>query len=283
LLKNHGFKSRLIQSNDGFNLFNLLELRFFIEQLQSDEAQVVVSDETWEKAKSRLTQYFKRSSMLEVARKVISEFEATNKKKKYLSDFELFAKESKLEDFYFENGDIIFVSTIHKAKGKEFDNVFIMLDHADAKTDEEKRALYVAITRAKNGLVIHTNGSEFDGLDADGLRQQIDENIYAPPRQLAVQATLRDVWLDFFITRQSLINDLVSGDAIIAKADGCCNEKGAYVLKFSKAFTETILDKEKKGYRLSHATVGHVIYWKKEGEEEECKVVVPEVEFERGE
>lgn len=282
LLKNHGFKSRLIQSNDGFNLFNLLELRFFIEQLHSDEAQVVVSDETWEKAISMLAEKFKRSSMLEVARKVITEFEATNKKKKYLSDFELFVKESKLEDFYFENGDTIFVSTIHKAKGKEFDNVFVMLDQADAKTDEERRALYVAITRAKNSLVIHTNGSEFDGLRADGLHRQIDENLYAPPRQLAVQATLRDVWLDFFKTRQSLIRDLVSGDALIARPDGCCNAKGEYLLKFSKAFSEAIFDRERKGYRLSRAAVGCVVYWKKEGEEEEWKVVVPEVYFESG-
>jgi ATP-dependent DNA helicase RecQ len=58
-----------------------------------------------------------------------------------------------------------------------------------------------------------------------------------------------------------------------------CNGKGEYVLKFSKAFGEAILDKQRKGYRLTHATVGHVIYWKKEGEEEECKVLVPEVFF----
>jgi ATP-dependent DNA helicase RecQ len=74
----------------------------------------------------------------------------------------------------------------------------------------------------------------------------------------------------------------VSGDALIAKPDGCCNVKGEYLLKFSKAFAETMLDKQRKGYRLSRATVGHVIYWKKEGQEKECKVVVPEVFFESG-
>ena len=171
------------------------------------------------------------------------------------------------------------MSTIHKAKGKEFDNVLLMLDKADARTDEDKRALYVAITRAKNSLVIHTNGSEFDGLHADGLQRQTDNTHYDPPRQLAVQLTLRDVWLDFFKTRQSLIKDLQSGDALVAKTDGCCNAKEDYVLKFSKAFGEAVAEKQRKGYRLSRAVVGFVVYWRKEGEEREWRVVVPEVYF----
>ena len=81
------------------------------------------------------------------------------------------------------------------------------------------------------------------------------------------------------MTRPSLSKDLVSGDALTAKPDGCCNAKGEYVLKFSKAFAETIIDKQRKGYRLNGARVAHVIYWKKDGEEGECKVVVPEVYF----
>jgi ATP-dependent DNA helicase RecQ len=45
-------------------------------------------------------------------------FEATNPKKKYKSDLEVFIRESRLEDFFNDNGETIFVSTIHKAKGK---------------------------------------------------------------------------------------------------------------------------------------------------------------------
>jgi ATP-dependent DNA helicase RecQ len=37
-----------------------------------------------------------------------------------------------LEDFYSENGETIFVSTIHKSKGREFDNVYLMLENFDA-------------------------------------------------------------------------------------------------------------------------------------------------------
>lgn len=281
VLKDKGFKSRLIQTNDGFSLFKLLELRFFMCELRMDESKIVISDETWAQAKARLAERFKRSAMLEVAEKVIGDFEDTNRKKKYASDLEVFVKESKLEDFYLENGETIFVSTIHKAKGKEFDNVFIMLDNALMKTDEEKRALYVAITRAKNCLVIHSNGGEFDGLEVSGLRKVADNKTYAPPEQLAVQLTLRDVWLDFCMTRQHLCKQLMSGDALVLKSDGCCNTSGEYVLKFSKKFMERVADIQKNGYQLSHAGVLYVLLWKKEGEERECRIAIPELYFKR--
>lgn len=47
---------------------------------------------------------------------------------KYRSDWETYLFESKLEDFYAVRGETIVVSTIHKAKGKEFDNVFLLLN-----------------------------------------------------------------------------------------------------------------------------------------------------------
>jgi len=67
----------------------------------------------------------------------------------------VFIRESKLEDFLGDDGETIFVSTIHKAKGKEFENVFIMLENCDLSSDEKKRPLYVAMTRAKQNLFIH--------------------------------------------------------------------------------------------------------------------------------
>ena len=43
-----------------------------------------------------------------------------------------------MEDFYDRRAETIFVSTMHKAKGCEFDNVIIMLDGFYPDTDEEK-------------------------------------------------------------------------------------------------------------------------------------------------
>ena len=43
-------------------------------------------------------------------------------------------------------------NAIHKAKEREFDNVFLLLDKFNPGTDEAKRQLYVAMTRAKRNL-----------------------------------------------------------------------------------------------------------------------------------
>ena len=135
LLKN-GMQAKLIQTNDGFSLQNLLEVRFFLSQLNLADDVFVISDDIWENAKRELRNKFQNSTKLEVCNNIIKDFEATNPKKKYKSDLEVFIRESKLEDFFNENGETIFVSTIHKAKGKEFDNVFLMLENFNPATDE---------------------------------------------------------------------------------------------------------------------------------------------------
>jgi ATP-dependent DNA helicase RecQ len=104
----------------------------------------------------------------------------------YLSDidFEIFIKESKLEDFIFQHGETINVSTIHKAKGKEFDNVFLMLDHFDANSDNSKRQLYVAMTRAKRNLTIHYNGSFLNNIEVEELTHIKNMGIHPLPKHL---------------------------------------------------------------------------------------------------
>ena len=122
----------------------------------------IISDDVWDNAKRELIDRFHSSTKLEICNNLIKDFEATNTKKKYKSDLEVFIRESKLEDFFNENGETIFVSTIHKAKGKEFDNVFLMLENFNIDTDEAKRLLYVAMTRAKQNLIVHSNADYFD-------------------------------------------------------------------------------------------------------------------------
>jgi len=52
-----------------------------------------------------------------------------------------------------EDSDAVTLITIHSAKGLEFDNVLLSLKRFKA-TDEEKRLLYVAVTRAKERLIV---------------------------------------------------------------------------------------------------------------------------------
>ncbi|MFM9951732.1 MAG: RecQ family ATP-dependent DNA helicase [Saprospiraceae bacterium] len=281
LLKNE-MQAKLIQTNDGFSLYNLLEVRFFLSQLNLADDVFMISDEVWENAKRELINKFRNSTKLDVCKNIIRDFEATNPKKKYKSDLEVFIRESKLEDFFNENGETIFVSTIHKAKGKEFDHVFLMLENINPATDEAKRQLYVAMTRAKQHLTIHLNSNFLDNLTAENLERVEDGEIYLPPNEIAMHLTYKDVWLDYFIHRQHLISQLTCGDTLIVNGAECLNSSRQSVLKFSQSFVSQIEAMKARNYELKSAKVNFIVYWLKEGAEKEAKIILPELYFERG-
>lgn len=279
-LKN-GIQAKLIQSNDGFSLQNLAEVRFLLNEINIGDDIKIISDDVWENAKSKMIKEFQQSSKLEVCNNLMKQFEGSNSKKKYKSDLEVFVRESKLEDFYNESGETIFVSTIHKSKGKEFDNVFIMLENFSPATDEAKRQLYVAMTRAKRNLTIHLNGNYLDNLNAENLEIVEDRKEHLSPNELAMHLSLKDVWLDYFINRQLLVSQLTSGDTLTINGEECTNAKGQSVLKFSKQFLNTIETQKQKGYHLKQAKVNFIVYWKKEGSEQDVRIILPEVYFEK--
>lgn len=279
LLLKHGIQAKLIQTNDDFSLYDLLEIRFFLDQLRLTSDVFTISDETWENAKRELNNKFRESTKLEVCNNIIRDFELTNPNRKFKSDLEVFIHESKLEDFLNESGETVFVSTIHKAKGKEFDNVFLMLENFNLVTDQAKRQLYVALTRAKQRLTIHLNGDHFNNIIVEGLERIKDMKIYSPQNELVVHLSFKDVWLDYFITRQKNISQLISGDPLIVKDDECITKKGHSILKFSKQFLSTIESHRQKGYVPKQARVNFVVYWQKENSDQEVKIILPELHF----
>jgi ATP-dependent DNA helicase RecQ len=281
LLSKNNIQAKLIQSNDGFSLYNMDEVRYFLNQLNLTDDVYTMTDEIWLTAKREVVNKYRHSTKLEILGNIIKEFEASNLKKKYKSDLEVFIRESKLEDFYSENGETIFVSTIHKAKGKEFDNVFLMLENFNPATDEAKRLLYVAMTRAKINLTIHLNSNIFDNITANNLERIENKETHLQPNELAMNLSLKDVWLDYFITRQHLVYQLKSGDSLTVKGDECLDEKGKSVLKFSKQFVGQIETMKEKNYVLKSAKVNFIVYWKKVDSEQETKIILPELYFER--
>lgn len=90
----------------------------------------MISDEVWKNAKNILKEQYAGSNCLEQCLRALKQFEKVNTRKKYQTDLFEFFSESKFEDFYEENDDCITVSTIHKAKGREFDNVYLLLSDA---------------------------------------------------------------------------------------------------------------------------------------------------------
>jgi ATP-dependent DNA helicase RecQ len=278
-LINEGLPARLIQTNEGFNLYHLAEVRYFVEQLNYLDDSFTISDSIWKGAKRRLWDKYRESAKIDICIHLIKGFEQSHPKKKYRSDFEAYIRESKLEDFISTQVETIHVSTMHKAKGKEFDNVYVMLDGFSPETDEKKRLLYVALTRAKSNLSIHLNGSYLDNITCSGLQRYFDKGTYEESNLLVLHLTHKDIWLDYFITRQHLLTNLKSGDQLLLNNDGCYNESNNCVVKFSSSFKEHLTTYMNKGYKLTSAEVNFIVFWQKENTETEVKIVLPELKL----
>lgn len=281
LLTKHGLHAKLIQSNDSFSLYNLEEVRYFLELLELDDDIFVISDDIWKNAKRKLIDRFKTSTKFEICYNLLKDFEGTNTKKKYKSDFEVFIRESKLEDFMRTNGETIFVSTIHKAKGKEFDNVYLLLENFDVADNQKKRQLYVAMTRAKQNLTIHLNGTYLDSIKTEGLQQIENYETHEPPTIFVTQLSHKDLYLGYFEYVQKRINFLTSGDRLKVTNEGCTNETNELVIKFSKKFSVQLEALSKTGFKLIDARVNFIVYWKDDKKNKEVKIVLPEIHLEK--
>jgi ATP-dependent DNA helicase RecQ len=276
LLIKKGLQAKLIQSNDGFNLSTIEELRYFSNLVTAHPEYPNISDEDWQEATRKLVSYYKESSKLAIVLTIKQEFERLNSKKKYKSDWKAFIEESKLEDFIHINTETIYVSTIHKAKGKEFDTVFLMLNGFIPETNEQKKQFYVAITRAKNNLSIHYTGDYLRSIKAEDLVYKNDQEVYPEPEQLVLQLTHKEVILDHFINFQNSINHLRSGSSLTLKQHGLGNTSET-ILRFSKKFRDVLESKGLQGYKLSAAKINFIVYWKKPETDLEIKIILPEI------
>lgn len=194
LLRRNGLKSKLVQSMDGFRFWNMAEVRMFLKQIGSGTYSPIISEEIWESAKQKTFTAYASSASLHYLKKCVSLFEQTNEKK-YYTDFREFAFESSIEDFCdFSETDIV-VSTIHKSKGREFDDVYMLITGFRAMTSEVMRRYYVGLTRAKNRLFIHTDSSVFNLLPAD--KSYLSQQEFSMPDEIILQLSHKDVNLGF--------------------------------------------------------------------------------------
>ena len=283
LLLDNEIPAKLIQSNDGFNLFNLIEVRSFFNSINEDDSSPVLSKDIWNNAKREFISKHSKSSNFELCKRLIKDFQKNHSKVKYKSDFEIFIKESKLEDFAFEDGDTINVSTIHKAKGKEFDNVVLLLEDFNIRTDDDKRQLYVAMTRAKKNLIIHYNGNYFDNLSDENLSRIDNSETYTKPNQLMFHLSHSDINLGYFNFIQHRINNLISGQKLKVDDDKLKNSQNDDIVKFSKRFITVKEALLQDGYVLKESKVNFILYWtfknEEKGEEREIRIVLPELCF----
>ena len=203
---------------------------------------------------------------------------------KYFSDFKEFINESNYEDFYSEEQNTIYISTIHKSKGREFDTVYIMLRDNYAVTDEEKRKLYVGMTRAKKNLFIHCNTDLFLRYIIPGVNFLSDNIDYPEPTEITIQMGFKDVFLDFFADKKQQIFNLHSGMSLDVESNYLSvvlKGKRFRILQYSKGFKEKLTKLKENGYLPCSAAVRFIVAWKNEKHEEELPIVLADIAFKK--
>lgn len=260
LLRKHGLNSKLIQSMDGFRFWNIAEVRMFLKLIDKGTCTPVIPEDVWEKAKHKTFAMYADSAGLPYLRRCLSIFEQTNKAK-YHTDFKEFLFESSVEDFCNLSGADVVVSTIHKAKGREFDDVYMLISKPQRITTEILRRYYVGATRAKERLFIHTDDSLFNRMPAD--EHSACTLQYGLPEEIVLQLSHKDVNLGFFKSRKNEILALRAGRTLRFDNNYLydCGTNMAVAQLSQKMQGELRLWAE-KGYSVQSASIRFIVAWR---------------------
>ena len=281
LLHSHGIKAKLVQSMDGLRFWNLAEVRYFlkkIDQSLKETKSPIIPDDIWETAKHQTYQKYASSLALQYLHRSLQIFEQTNRAK-YYSDLKEFVFESSVEDFCDITESDIVVSTIHKARGHEFDHVLMLITHPEHPTDEILRRYYVGMTRAKQTLTIHTNGNLFDTLHT--AQHLYDTQAYDEPNEIVLQLSHKDVNLGFSKPHKDTILSLRSGMPLTYHDHCLCLPSTSKdIAQFSIKMNEKIGKWELKGYKITTAKIRFIVAWKSKDapkDEKESAIVLADL------
>ena len=273
LLRKYDIQSKLVQSMEGFRFSNLAEVKYLMKYIAQRVNTPLIPNDLWEEAKRATFDIYDGSLCLPLVKRCIELFEQTHRTR-YRTDLWEFVFESSVEDFCDVSDAEVVVSTIHKAKGREFDDVYMLLGDRTHKDEQLFRQYYVGMTRAKNRLFIHTNGDLFSRLPAD--KNRVDNQQYPMPEEVMLQLSHKDVFLDFFKPIKKEVLALRSGDSLILEDNYILAPiTHRAVAKLSTNMQAVLSAWKGKGYQVSSASVRYVVAWKpKDAPKEESETAV---------
>lgn len=287
MLRKTGVPVSLIQANKSASLINLAEVRALLKYLTAQtHGERRASVRLFEEAEHWLKAGYGASVWTENVLRLVHAFTQIEQPDGlfYLADFEEFVRESRLEDTFERTACSIVVSTIHKAKGREFDHVYVLFKNRSFENDDARRRLYVAMTRAKTDLTVHYRGALLSQTAPEIARPVLDENIYEEPDELMLTLTHEDVWLSYFVDKKRLILSMRAGAALTPIKEGLTVRTGTGIVRlvvYSKAFQARLAALRKQGYEIVKAEIGFIVAWREKPETPELAVVLPTLHLKR--
>ena len=291
-----GYKTRLLAGFEGFKLSKLEEIRWFGDQLKSTtDDSGIVYENNWLDSIQEFKSKFDKNHHLQLCLEVIAKFNVAYPDNKLLVDWWEYCREIKMEDAIHAKSDSIIISTMHKSKGKEFDHVFMLVENYEFESNEAKRLLYVASTRAKESLHIHTNITFYESIHVEDLQLSQFHGELHEPHYYELILSHKDIQLNSqkFPRSRSIIKDLITGDSLMmdvmkfgdSDAPGLSKLGEGNMLLFSRDFVSKKLKLfSGKGFELVSARVEYIVYWydaKEDKEYKEYKIVLPRLRFEK--
>ena len=254
-LEQQGLHATVAQSMNGFRFGNLAEVRYFLKQIGKED--LLIPSEKWHEAKQHTLETYSSSACLNILRHFFEDFETTHNTF-YYSDLREFIFESNIEDFISADNQSVFVSTIHKAKGREFDTVYLLSSIPDGRDVNDLRTYYVGLTRAKQNLYLITNP-------------------LLPQSSIILDLTMKDVWLDFFKWRKEIVLRLRSGDSLTYEDGILQNGQGVNIVALSVLGKERLKMWTDKGYEVTGAKVAYTLAWRPKDSDTEYAVCLANI------
>jgi ATP-dependent DNA helicase RecQ len=287
MLRQNGVKARYVGGSDDFMLAALREIRLFGSMLGKQHAGIgLIPRSTWDRVRQAYLEKLENNPLRHDCADILTLFETRFPNQRDLAEWNGFIREIRMSDAIRPESGTVLVSTMHKAKGKEFDSVFVHLDNFPLYKDEEVRLLYVACTRAKSRLSIHANGPDLGRWGLPFTDTILDAVPRPMPERLECLLGLEDIFLDAQAKHQDVVRKLRTGDSLVpdetkVKADiapGLRHSNSSHVVIYSTGFAHGPLARFKRmGYSVAGGSVEYLVNWFCAKDGKTYEVVLPRI------
>jgi ATP-dependent DNA helicase RecQ len=256
----------LVLDRSGYQVSHILEFETFsfILKEKAQKGTGYINHKDWNTSLKKIQKLYRYSNVLKEIHAAIKLF-SSNREHFYLADWLEYLRGLRDGDLIIQDVQRVWISTMHKSKGKEFNSVFLYLDNLQIVKPQDYRLLYVALTRAKENLHVYTNASELRsviGNHGDWVEQ--DDPHYTL-NKVYLQFGLEHIYLGG-IKNQSIQHGLqsVSSGEVIS-LDSTCSYAvlpDGQKISLSNKARDLIKKWEAKGYEHEATYIDRIVVWR---------------------